>query len=182
MEPYLGQVCLFGFDFAPRNWAPCIGQLLPISQNTALFSLFGTMYGGDGRTTFQLPDLRGRVPIGQGPGGGLPGYSLGQRGGSEQHTLLSGEMPAHTHAATVTAALHAESAPADRANPAGAMLAGARLYALPDPANDRVMASESLAVSIQNQVTGGSAPLRTRDPFLGLNYSVALAGIFPGRN
>ena len=101
-EPFIGQIQPFAFNFAPRNWALCDGQLLPISQNTALFSLIGTTYGGDGRTTFGLPDLRGRVPIHQGHGPGLSSYVIGQTGGSATNTLTQAQMPSHTHTATPT--------------------------------------------------------------------------------
>ena len=96
-EPFIGQITLVGFNFAPRGWAFCEGQLLSISQNTALFSLLGTTYGGDGRTTFGLPDLRGRVPIGPGTGPGLPSYSWGQKGGADREALAINQMPGHSH-------------------------------------------------------------------------------------
>lgn len=97
IEPFIGEIILFAGNFAPRGWAFCDGQLLPISQNTALFSILGTTYGGDGRTTFGLPDLRGRVPIHEGTGAGLPGYYLGSRGGEYAHLLSVAEMPSHSH-------------------------------------------------------------------------------------
>ena len=96
-EPFLGEIRMFGFGFAPQGWAPCNGQLLPISQNTALFSLLGTTYGGDGRTTFALPDMRSRVPVCQGQGPGLSSYAEGQAGGAETVTLAATQMPGHTH-------------------------------------------------------------------------------------
>ena len=99
-EAFVGEIRAFGFNFAPRSWAFCDGQLLPISQNQALFSLIGTFYGGDGRTTFQLPDLRGRAPIKYGNGPGLSSYQLGHRGGLEQVTLTQNQMPTHNHVAT----------------------------------------------------------------------------------
>ena len=103
-EPFLGQLMLFGGNFAPRGWALCNGQILAINQNTALFSLLGTTYGGNGQTTFALPDLRGRAPLHAGQGPGLSPYALGQVGGTENVTLLATEMPAHTHAQPATAA------------------------------------------------------------------------------
>src|SRR5690625_4414253 len=98
MDTFIGTIQLFAFDFVPRGWAACNGQLLPISQHTALYSLLGTQYGGDGRTTFGLPDLRGRVPLGQGQGPGLASYAVGETGGAETTTLTTEQLPAHTHA------------------------------------------------------------------------------------
>ncbi len=181
-QPFIGMIALYGFSWAPRGWALCEGQLVAINQNQALFALIGTTFGGNGTTTFALPDLRGRAAVGAGTGNGLTPISPGEAGGHETVTLTQANLPAHTHAATVTASLHAESVPADRANPNGAMLAGAQTYALPDPANDRVMASESLDISVTNSSTGGSQPFAIRSPFLGMNYSIALEGIFPSRN
>src|SRR5689334_21806331 len=96
-EPFLGQICIFGFNFAPNGWAFCQGQLMPIAQNTALFSLLGTQYGGNGQTTFALPDLRGRVPLGFGQGPGLSPYTIGEQAGVEAVTLVQGQMPQHSH-------------------------------------------------------------------------------------
>ena len=112
-QPFLAEIRVFGFNFAPRNWALCQGQLLMISQNPALFSLLGTTYGGNGQTTFALPDLGGRAPLHFGQGPGEPSYALGQTGGEENHTLTTFEMPAHSHTAT------GSTATADAASPAG---------------------------------------------------------------
>ena len=114
-ESYLGQIQMFGFNFAPRGWAFCDGQLLPIAQNTALFSLLGTIYGGDGRTTFGLPDLRGRVPVHLGQGPGLANFTIGQKGGFATTTLSVQQMPLHAHAAQTT--VHAGSATSDSGDP-----------------------------------------------------------------
>jgi microcystin-dependent protein len=175
MEPFIGQVCMFGFSFPPRGWATCDGQLLPIAQNTALFSLLGITYGGDGKTTFGLPDLRGRAAVGDGNGPGLNPIANGQRGGHQITTLTANNLPSHTHSAT----LHAESALGNSANPNGKMLAGVQnMYAAPDPADNKTLASDSIVVNS----TGGSTPFDNLDPYLGMNYCIALVGIFPSRS
>lgn len=175
MEPFIGQICLFGFNFAPRGWAKCEGQLLPISSHSALFSLLGTMYGGDGRTTFGLPDLRGRSAVSAGTGNGLANVRQGQMGGAQSITLTQNNLPSHTHTAT----LHAESAAGTSANPNGKMLAGeSNAYAAPNPNDNKTMASESIVVN----PTGGQQSFSNLDPYLGLNYCIALEGVFPSRS
>lgn len=170
-EPFLAQIVMFGGNFAPRGWALCDGQLLPISQNTALFSLLGTTYGGDGRTTFQLPDLRGRVAIHPGHGPGLSDYRLGQKGGVEQVTLTIDQIPSHTHAAK------AYSEQGNQQDPGGMV-----------PAYDRRETQYSDAVpdvSMNVQAiapTGGSSPHTNVQPFLCVNHIIALQGIYPSRN
>src|SRR5687768_16920561 len=119
--PFIGQIVLFAGNFAPRGWAFCQGQILSIAQNTALFSILGTTYGGNGQTTFALPDLRGRVPVGTGQGPGLPSMNLGQVAGEPTHTLIITEMPAHNHSAQVN--ITASSAEADSTSPSGRVLA-----------------------------------------------------------
>lgn len=168
-EPFIGEIRMFGGTFAPVGWALCDGQLLAISQNDALFSLLGTTYGGDGRTTFGLPDLRGRVPIHQGTGSGLTNRAMGATGGSETVTLSADQLPAHTH--TMNASTNA----ADAADPAGAVLAegGADIY-VEDNAN------QALATSIG--ATGGSQPHDNLMPFQCTNYIISLFGIYPSRN
>jgi microcystin-dependent protein len=164
-EPFIGQIILVGFNFAPRGWAFCQGQLLSIAQNTALFSLLGTTYGGNGQTTFALPDLRGRVPIGFGQGPGLQNYVLGQTGGQETHTLISNEMPSHNHG------LGANSNDAVDSNPVNNFPAAQGAYA--NTANGQMSPT---------QLTGGSQPHNNLQPYLVLNYCIALVGIFPSRN
>lgn len=170
MEPFIGQIQIFGFNFAPRGWALCDGQLLPISQNTALFSLLGTTYGGDGRTTFALPDLRGRVPVHVGNGPGLSPISWGGRGGAESMTLTSANLPAHTHT------LNATNATADQAQPGGNALAQSSedQYAAAAP-GDAMRAG-----SVGN--TGANQAFGIRNPYLGIYYSIALQGFYPSRN
>lgn len=174
--PMLGEIQTFGFNFCPRGWAATNGQLMPISQNTALFSLLGTIYGGDGRTTFALPDLRGRVVIGPGRGPGMSDYQLGQRGGSETNTLIVSQMPSHNHTATLRA--HNVAGTSD--NPTNAMLAdfpdGTAIYS-PGPGDVSMNAS-----SIQVANTGGNQPVNNMQPYLAVTTCIALQGIFPSRN
>jgi microcystin-dependent protein len=178
MEGYIAQIIMFGGNFAPRNWAFCNGQLLSIAQNTALFSLLGTTYGGNGQTTFGLPDLRGRVAISPGQGPGLSSYSLGQAAGTESTTLTVANMPAHNHGVT----LKAEAAAGTSANPTNNLLAVSvnqdRIYAASDPNVEIAMHPDSIA---QNNV-GGNQPFNNVQPYLAINYIICLFGIFPSRN
>lgn len=165
-NPFLGSIILFGGNFAPRGWAFCNGQLLAISQNTALFSLLGTTYGGNGQTTFALPDLRSRVPVHQGQGPGLSQYDLGQVGGVEAVTLIATEMPPHAHSQPATNAEQTTNRP------------NAAL-----PARGGVYASESDGSALHATSTvGGGQPHTNVQPYLTLNYIIALEGIYPSRN
>ena len=171
-EPFLGMIIIVPYNFAPRGWAFCNGQILPIAQNTALFSLLGTTFGGNGQTTFALPDLRGRVSNSSGQGPGLSSYDLGQVGGVESETLTINQMPAHNHLVS------ASSADADSSKPEGKFLANsgsASIYL--ETLNAPVLLG---AQTINN--TGGSQPFSTLQPYLTLNYCIALEGIFPSRN
>lgn len=180
MEGVLAYVTLFGGNFAPRSWAFCIGQIMPISQNTALFSLLGTTYGGNGTTTFGLPDLRGRAVVGAGQGPGLSPYSLGQLGGVETTTLNSNQLPAHLHVVNVTVT-PASSTSATTNNPNNGIYApeagGALAYA--SAAN---AAEKPYPVPLNSGITGGNQPFSNRNPFLALNYIICLQGVFPARN
>ena len=162
---------MFGFNFAPQGWALCDGQLLPISQNTALFSLLGTTYGGDGRTTFALPDMRSRVPVHQGQGAGLSSYSEGQAGGAETVTLAAAQMPGHTHS------VKASSSAAASDQPQGRALARSRsdIYTA-GPDATTVMNAKMIGDA------GGSKPHANIQPYLAVNFCIALIGIFPARN
>jgi microcystin-dependent protein len=164
-EPFLSEIRIMSFGFAPKGWALCDGQLLPISQNQALFSLLGTTFGGDGRVNFALPDLRGRVPIQVGSG-----HTLGERGGEQAHTLSLAEIPTHVHGAM------ASSSPGDDPNPGGRVLAS--------PLNASYAPSGPLtpldAATIS--ATGGSQSHLNMQPFLVLNFCIALQGIFPSPN
>lgn len=179
MEPFIGQIQLFGFNFPPRGWAQCNGQILSIAQNTALFSLIGTYYGGNGQTTFALPDLRGRVAIGQGQGPGLQDYTIGERAGVENVTLLSTQMPMHTHPLMVSSG----TGTTDVAN--GNYLAnGAVTIARGNtvPANVYGTSPGGQLNPATVSIQGGSQPHENRSPYLTLNYCIALVGIFPSRN
>ena len=162
-QPFLSEIRIVSFNFAPRGWALCNGQLLPINQNQALFSLLGTTYGGDGRVNFALPDLRSRIPIHFG------NHILGERSGEESHTLIASEMPSHTHT------FSASNATPNQGTPAGNMWAsntGAYSNASPD--------SSMNPASISN--IGGNQPHTNLQPYLVLNFIIALVGIFPSRN
>lgn len=180
-EPYIGSLCLFAGNFAPRGWALANGQLLAISQNSALFSILGTTYGGDGRTTFALPDLRGRAPLSAGTGPGLPNFSLGQSGGGVTTSLTTANMPSHTHSATVSTTVANEDGNTD--SPAGALHASASrtdIYFTGTPANPDQMAANAVTVTIGN--TGGGQIFSTQSPYLAMNWIIALEGIYPSRN
>ncbi len=172
MEPFIGQIQPFGFNFPPRGWAFCDGQLLAIAQNTALFSLLGTTFGGDGRTSFALPDLRGRSIVHVGNGPGLSSIRWGEKGGRENVTLTVNNMPAHHHAVTATS----DDATLDEAA-AGSRFgtAGTAIYA-PGGSASIVMAGDSTTN------VGGSQSFNIRNPFLGIYVSIALVGIFPSRS
>jgi microcystin-dependent protein len=169
-EPFVGEIRMFAGTFAPRGWAFCDGQLLAVSQNDALFSLYGTIYGGDGRTTFGLPDMRGRLPIHQGTGPGLSPRRLGAKGGAEAVTLTTNQLASHTHD------LNASVQPGTSAQPAGLVPAegvGVNFYA--EQPQDTMMASAMLAHS------GGSHSHTNLMPALCVNFIVALFGIYPSR-
>ncbi len=170
IEPFLGQIVLFGGNFAPRGWAKCEGQLLPISSNTALFSLLGTLYGGDGETTFGLPDLRGRAPIGYGNGNGLSHYNLGSKGGSEQTTLSIGQMPSHTHT------LMGQMEPGGSGMPVGRTMATSLDHRLYGPNTNAPMDGDA----VEN--TGGGQSHDNRQPYMAMNYLIALQGTYPSEN
>ncbi len=178
MEPFLGQITLFPFSFAPTGWALCEGQLLSISQNTALFSLLGTYYGGNGVSTFALPDLRGRVPIGQGQGAGLSPYVIGSQQGVETVTLTSSQSPAHSHAFPAFASAATTNAPG------GALPAEGHGTGRGSPAVNTyapLATAAPLAVG-QVGVAGSGGAHNNRQPNLALNWCIALQGIYPSRS
>ena len=183
MEPFIGQIQAFGFNFAPRGWAKCEGQLLPIAQYSALFSLLGTSYGGDGRTTFGLPDLRGRSAIGAGQGPGLSNYPQGAPGGHETTTLTVQNMPSHNHPATGTIKSYFQppTGGGTSNNPNGSNFSGStgsNIYTTQPPNGE--MAAENVAVVVGNN--GGNAPFNNHAPYLPVNWCIALEGVFPSRS
>ncbi len=174
-EPFIGEVRLFGGNFAPRGYAFCNGQLLSIAQNTALFSILGTTYGGDGRTTFGLPDLRGRTPIGPGRGPGLTRRILGQKLGQETVTLTTATLASHNHPMIATTGFATSMMPGNNlpAMPPG--LLGTRIYANGPP-------NTTMNAAAIDDPTGGNQPHNNMQSFLGLNYIIAIQGVFPSRN
>ncbi len=167
-EPFIAEIKIVGFNFAPKGWAFCDGQLLPINQNQSLYSLLGTTYGGDGRTSFALPDLRGRTPIHVGSSNGTS-HTLGQKSGEETHTLAANEMPQHTHTA------QASNSDANTPVPAGNVLARALNLYVP-PASTTQLRSGTLAN------TGGGQGHDNMQPYLAIRFGIALQGLFPSRN
>jgi len=205
-SPFMGQIQAFGFNFAPRGWAFCQGQLMSISQNSALFALLGTTYGGDGQTTFKLPDLQGRMAIGQGAGAGLTPRVIGEVSGTENVTILLSNMPTHTHVATftpsgggITATLNASNLTATQSVPG---TSGANTLGAPSATIARAVtpvfgyvadASPSVALTgltvtggtggtVTNALAGNGLPVGIMPPYLCINYSIALQGLFPSRN
>ncbi len=181
-EGFLGEIRMFAGNFAPRSWALCQGQLLPISQNSALFSILGTTYGGDGRTTFALPDLRGRAPVSQGRGPGLSDYRLGQRGGVENVTLNALQIPSHTHVLSGGVKVGVNTNTATGTDGGGATLgsAGANIYNGSPPEDGEDLNGVSNNFQIQN--TGGNQSHENRMPWLAVNYIIAIQGTYPSRS
>lgn len=169
-EPFIGEIRLFAGNFAPRDWAFCAGQLMPIAENEALFTLIGTTYGGDGQQTFALPDLRGRVPMHQHQGPGLSPRFIGEQGGSETVTLQATQMPLHTHA------LRASTAAASLSSPSGAVLAATSVASYDAGAATTPMAAVAVAP------VGNTQPHENMAPTVAINYIIALFGIFPSQN
>lgn len=172
-DPYIAELMLFGGNFCPRGWTEASGQLLAISPNTALFSILGTTYGGDGRTTFGLPDLRGRVPLGQGSGPGLSSYQMGQRSGSEQVTLTAAEMPSHNHSVETSVPVGTLTDPAA----AEAQAQGGNVVL--------ALANQSLgSINLRGTAanTGGSISHNNMQPFLAMRWCIATQGVFPPRS
>lgn len=178
-EPFLGEIKIVGFNFAPRGWALCSGQLLPIASNTALFSLLGTAFGGDGRTTFALPDLRGRSALHVGQGAGLSNVSWGQRGGTEDVTLTTSQIPSHYHSST-NLRVGASSGDANTDDPDGSILAVTAEDTFRGANANIIMGPTSVTGNTDN--TGGSRSHTNRPPYLGVYHVIALTGIFPSRS
>jgi microcystin-dependent protein len=179
MEGMIGEVRLFAGNFAPKNWSFCNGATIAIASNTALFSILGTTYGGNGTTTFQLPNLQSRVCVGVGSGPGLSNYSLGQVGGSETVTLTTQEMPAHTHAANGSYAPFVQGGSGDESNPTAGYVAitpGSDIFA----GNSNITMGP-INVSATLTPNGGNQPHENQQPYLGMNYVLCMYGIYPSR-
>jgi microcystin-dependent protein len=171
-EPYIGQVMIFAGNFCPRGWAPVHGQLIPIDQNSAMFSILGTQFGGDGRTTFGLPDLRGRSVVGEGSGPGLATMRIGQKGGRETTALTQAELPAHNHAVNATNRTGNKDGPGTDFLAAG----GKAFDRYHDGPPNKVMDDRMIGD------TGSGHAFDIRDPYLGMTICIALFGLFPSRN
>lgn len=174
-NPFVAEIRIFAGNFAPTGWAQCNGQLMPISQNTALFSLLGTMYGGDGKSNFALPNLQGSAPLQQGQGPGLSLRVQGEIGGEQSVTLLQTEMPAHSHSAQGSTG-STQTTPVNNAWASGAKLGGGNLYFPSTPASNVQMNPFGTSIS------GGGLPHNNMPPYLGLTFIIALQGVFPARS
>jgi len=187
MEPFLGEIVMFAGNFAPRGWAFCQGQLLAISSYSALFSILGTTYGGDGRTTFGLPDLRGRIATQEGTGPGLSPVQLGQRGGREYVTLTINELPSHNHSGiglTGTSTMTCSSDDGDSNEAAGRVLANAASgtpYVSGTP-DENLGSTGAVTIGGHTANNGGQRSFSVQNPYLGLNFIISLQGTFPSRN
>lgn len=184
-EPFIGEIRAFSGNYCPRGWVEADGRLIQVADNPALYSIMGSIYGGDGRTTFGLPTLQGRVALGKGNGPGLASKSLGQKGGAETLSLAGFDIPAHTHSATTTTVIHASSSDGNTSAPSGALLA--------DDGRDRIYNSNSPDVTLKSDAAtsvstvssaGDSNPdaFTRRHPYIGIKYCIALDGMFPSRN
>jgi len=171
MDPFVAEIRIFPFNFAPKGWAFCDGQILPISQNTALFSLLGTTYGGDGKSNFALPNMQGNAPMHPGQGPGLSSHDLGETGGSQTVTLLASEMPAHSHSWTASNQAGTDQSPVNELFAGG--IGGISMYAAPGSMTQ--LAPNALPPA------GGDQPHNNMTPYLTLNFCIALQGVFPPR-
>jgi microcystin-dependent protein len=181
MEGYIGQLLMFAGNFAPRNWALCDGQLIAISQNQSLYAIIGTTYGGDGRSTFALPDLRGRTSTHPGGGPGLTPVRLGQHGGSEKHTLIEEQMPSHNH--QVTARAMCVNGPGNTSTPvenSWSSDAGGTSISYSNLASDTQMNGST--IEVQQESKGENQPINNLPPYLAVNYIICTEGQFPSRN
>jgi microcystin-dependent protein len=187
MEEFIGVVKLFAGNFAPRGWILCNGQSLAIASNTALFSILGTTYGGNGQTTFALPDLRGRTAVGWGQGPGLSNYVIGETVGTENVSILTSNMPAHNHIATSTLSLSASDAAATVATPVAGNALGAGKDVNTDPVTMYTTSAPNVplaggSVATTTALNGGNIPISILQPTLALTYIICFQGVFPSRN
>ncbi|MNJ84324.1 Phage Tail Collar Domain protein [compost metagenome] len=181
-EPFIGEVKLLGFNFPPLGYMTCQGQILSIAAYTALFSLIGTTYGGNGQTTFALPDLQGRMPVGQGQGPGLPDYTMGQASGNTNMSLKTDNLPQHIHTlVNMHVQVKASSATAGEQSPDGTFPATTGSPAYADTATNNIFTGGT-QVSGTTDAAGSGMPFNILNPFLCLNFSIAVEGIFPSRN
>lgn len=197
MEPFLGMIQAFGYNFSPRGWAFCQGQLLSIAQNSALYALLGTTFGGDGQTTFGLPDLRGRVIVGAGQGPGLTPIAYGEVGGVESVTILSSNMPTHNHqiingngqagtvaVSTTVQTVNNSNSTSESDNGNNALGTGGSMQAIyrESPSGGDFLGGVTSSITGTTSAVGANTPINIRNPYLGVYYSIALEGIFPSRN
>lgn len=180
MDPLLGEIRMFAGNFAPRGWALCQGQLLSIAQNQALFSILGTTYGGNGQTTFALPDLRGRVPVGPGQGPGLAYVNPGESGGFPSTTLTVSQLPAHTHSASVNVPMSTSVGTSIEPGPNLVPAASNQRNAQYAPAGG--VDATSTSATGTTGIAGGSQPISLMQPYLGINFIIAIQGVYPSRN
>jgi microcystin-dependent protein len=181
-EPFLGEIKIFAFDFSPRGHVPCDGRIMSINQNTALFALLGTTYGGDGVTTFGIPDLRGRVPLNQGQAPGLSYFSIGQKAGNASVTLLSNNLPPHIHSLNNTRViLNANDGTADEQSPAGNHFANAANAIYTGNGGTAGANIQGIQISGTTDPTGSNTPVNIQNPYIVMNYSIATVGIFPSK-
>ena len=174
MDPFVAEIRIVGFNFAPKGWAFCNGQLMPISQNTALFSLLGTIYGGDGKSTFALPNLQGNAPMHWGQGPGLSNRGIGEAGGAPTVTLVQAQMPVHTHQAQANASGN------NRLSPTGNAWSSLGTTRTPPPLYSNTQNTQMSPAALAD--AGGSQPHNNRSPYLCLNFIIALQGVFPPRS
>lgn len=179
MEGYIGEIRLFAGNFAPRGWVFCDGTQYSISNNEVLFSIIGTIYGGDGQNNFKVPDLRGRIPVGTGQGPGLSNIILGQAGGVENTAMSIGQMPSHSHAATATISFPAFSDGGDSGSPSGAILGGLQGAYSTQPADTHIAPAVTKG---SLSVTGSGMPFGIVNPVMATNYIICFEGIYPSRN
>ena len=173
MDPFVAEIRIFPFNFAPKGWAFCDGQILPLSQNTALFSLLGTTYGGDGKSNFALPNMQGNAPMHPGQGPGLSLHDLGETGGSDTVSLLESEIPSHSHSLMASAVVSSKPSPVG--NAFARVGSGATPYVAPAGAPLVAFADQALAPA------GGDQPHNNMQPYLTLNFCIALQGVYPPR-
>lgn len=185
-NPYIGDIVMVGENYCPRGWAETDGRLMPISQYNALFSLLGSTYGGDGRTTFALPDLRSRVVVGMGQGAGLSPIQQGQTGGVEMVTITQSNMPNHTHTATTTATtvLNASNESATEQSPEDGILAEASGNTYGSTTVDATLRNDAAATTVSTTIapTGGGQPVSIVQPFIGMKFCIAIEGAYPSRS